>query len=260
MNNLENRSKMPEKSLFVSGGHNLTDASLPRRDFLRWTLTSGGIAILSPLPFITQGCGTATFQALKSAAISEMPWLAWGGKEFVSAAFAWVLKHYVKEVKELLPEVKELLPDAGDVRSTASALARKLGLKKENNPSPTRDSFHNSHAEKYTVTNRSYHRKYSGIFGCCVRQDYYLRCGRNMSKTYIGDLSALEIKAIAMYKWHHRTLLLPDGWRESPRGLVSSNKDWKLEYIRTFTDGDSLIKGYGFIHKGKQTRRRFSLR
>ena len=205
---------MAERSLPVSGSGpdlpDLKDASVSRRDFLRRGFFYGGIVIVSPLSLFTTGCGTSTFQAIKAAAISEMPWLDWEKEKLVSAAFSWFLNRYVTP----------LLPDVGDVRSAATALAKKLGLKKTSRPRPTRDEFHNSYAENYVITNRYYHcEMHSRKMRCCVKLDHYLRCSESRQVANFGDLSASEIKAIAEYNFDNPgILLLPASRRKPYRG------------------------------------------
>ena len=164
-----------------------------------------------------------------------MPWLKWEREELVSAAISWFVNHYVAP----------RLPDVGNVRSAAKAFAKELGLKKERKPSPTGNRDHDIHAEKYKVTNQRYHQMYSHNFGCCVQLDHYLRCGVNTTMVKFGDLSALEIRAMAMYHKVYRKKLLPNGWRMS----------YGAGYVRTFTDGRSDVTGYGLIHEFTQKRR-----
>lgn len=264
---MKTRDKLHRSLLVRESGPAFNDDSLSRRDFLRRGLIYGGIVTVSPLVLFTQGCGTVTFQSfVKEAALSAMPWLGWDRKELVSAAFSWLAKRYV------VP----LLPDVEDVRSAAIELANRLGLKETNRPRPTGNSFHDSHAENYEVTNRRYYREmFSRKIGCCVKLDRYLRCGESMSVAHFGDLSASELKAMAVYDFHRQRVIIPDGRRKSlskserkmiAHTLLTSklytsaatmtipSGKWVVQYVRNFTYRGSRIQGYGLIREANKER------
>ena len=219
---------------------------LPRREFIRLGLTgSAGIVAVPSLILFNQGCAITTLPSgFKEAAFAAMPWLEWEREELVSAAISWLVNHYVAP----------LLPDVGNIRSAAKAFAKELGLKKERKPSPTGNRDHDIHAEKYKVTNQQHHQMYSHKNECCVRLDHYLRCGVNAAMANVGDLSALEIRAMAMYHRVYGKKLLPNGYRMSYRNVP---REWELKYVRYFThtDGRSNIIGHGYIHKRTREKR-----
>ena len=214
--------------------------TLSRREFLRLGLTgTAGIVVVPSLILFNQGCAITTIPSgVKEAALAAMPWLKWEREELVSAAISWLVNHYVDRI----------LPDVGNLRSAAKAFAKELGLKKERKPNPTGNRDHDTHAEKYKVTNQRYHQRYSRNWGCCVQLDHYLRCGVNTAVANFGDLSASEIKAMAMYQWVYGKNLLPNGWR-----IPRRNEPW--DYVRTFTDGRSNIIGAGYIHERTREKR-----
>ncbi len=200
-------------------------SGLSRRDALRLGVVATGVLILPS--FVAD-----------SKANPVLPWLYWTGRVAFAGAVAWLVGRVLDRV----------IPD-----EPAS-----LGVK-EVKARPTRNAFHNSHADPYVVDKPQYNflPRYSKEFNYYMEMPDYVRSDSKASIPKHKDLSVCEIKRIAMEEPGYGTVLFPCGKRCPPgpsdqvgfaktaaRYGVEPSK-LELEYVRPFNDGSKQFNAFG---------------
>ncbi len=190
----------------------------------------------------------ALFTQEAKASPALFPWLVWGGRRAFAAAISWFVK---RALDKAFPENDPQLADKLDVRKI--------------DPSPTKNSFHNTHADPYIVANPRYNfdTEYSKKCGYYVELNRYLRSDEENPIADFKDLSTVEIKRLAYEDKYGKSLFFPCGLRERPNsthyaGYRSTCNAYKVdldlllfEYVRPFNDGENTCLAYGV--KSKKT-------
>ena len=213
------------------------DSNISRRKFIRQIGSVGAISTIAPTVLFTQ-CSIPT----------SMYWQNWPSEtqEAFVGAVSWLIEYTLDRA----------FPHMGKSKETILQLIKELAVKKVN-PRPTSNSFHNSHASPYIVTNptHQFNSQYSRRVKYYVQLDNYIRSG-NLGR--LLDLSTSEISRLAYELKPYRTILFPISQRTSPNAVdrdhykqTSINKYrvspdlMRLEYVRDFSDGSKLYKSYG---------------
>lgn len=211
------------------------DRSVSRRNFIKQAGSIGAITAVAPTMLFTQ-CGLSGY------------WIDLNSetKEAFADAIKWIVEYTLDKA----------FPRLGKGKDAILKLIDELAVKRVV-PQPTSNSFHNSHASKYIVTNpeHQFNSEYSRRVKYYLRLDNYIRSG---TLDRLLDLSTSEIRRLRKEKGSYDTILYPVSYRERPsrdsvsRYASTAVKKYKttpsameLEYVRYLSDGSNLYESYG---------------
>ncbi len=202
-----------------------TVSELSRRDALRLGMLATGALVLPP--FVAD-----------SKANPVLPWLYWTGRVAFAGAVAWLVGRVLDRY----------IPDE----------PTRLGVK-EVKARPTRDAFHNSHADPYVVEKPQYNfsPRLSREYNYYMELPDYVRSDAEASIPKHKDLNVCEIKRIAREEPNYGTVLFPCGRRCPPGRNDRSDftqtaslygvapASLELDYVRPFNNGHKTFKAFG---------------
>ena len=213
------------------------DRSVSRRNFIKQAGSIGAITAVAPTVLFTQ-CGLSGYWADLNPET----------KEAFAGAIKWIVEYTLDKT----------FPRLGKGKDAILKLIDELAIKRVF-PRPTSNSFHNSHASKYIVTNpeHQFNSQYSYRVSYYLQLDEYIRSG-TLDK--LLDLSTSEIRRLRAEKGSYDTILYPVSDRERPSissvsryAEVAETKyktdpsKLELEYVRYLRDRQSrpLYESYG---------------